>query len=190
MTLYLIEIFQILLGTTMKFAYSILTLALLITLPILSHAEIYKWKDKDGTIRYTDTPPPNNIKQQSISGKKLSNPTGKKPLSTVTAAPPASTKDAVKDSAKDPADTENAEDAAAEQRQRNAESDKLNKQEKETQAKAKEQNCIAAKSNLASYTQGGRVYKMNEKGEREYMGDGDLKAGKEKSQQEVNEYCS
>ena len=36
----------------------------------LSQAEIYKWKDKEGNVRYSDTPPPSNIKQEPITGKK------------------------------------------------------------------------------------------------------------------------
>ncbi|HLD10422.1 MAG TPA: DUF4124 domain-containing protein, partial [Methylophilaceae bacterium] len=27
-------------------------------LPIAGNAEVYKWKDKDGVTRYSDTPPP------------------------------------------------------------------------------------------------------------------------------------
>ncbi len=42
---------------------------------------------------------------------------------------------------------------------------------------------------METYTQGGRVYKMNEKGEREYLDDSAFKAGREKAQQEINENC-
>ncbi len=53
----------------------------------LSQAEIYKWKDKDGKVRYSDTPPPSNVKQESITGKKKSvSPTGKAPLASVDGA--------------------------------------------------------------------------------------------------------
>ena len=85
---------------------------------------------------------------------------------------------------------EGPDEIAAKLRQKNAETDKNNKKEKEAQAKIKEENCKASKANLASYQQGGRVYKMNEKGEREYLDDDGLKAGAEKAQKEVSEYCS
>lgn len=152
----------------------------------LSQAEIYKWKDKDGRVRYSDTPPPSNVKQEAITGKKAPlAPTGKAPLAPVdnpaavpvTAAP------------KDIEPPKNPDDLAAEQRQRNAEAEKNNKLEKEAEAKRKAENCAAAKSNMQTYTQGGRVYKMNEKGEREYMDETDFKAGREKAQQEINENC-
>jgi Domain of unknown function (DUF4124) len=153
----------------------------------LSQAEIYKWKDKDGRVRYSDTPPPSNVKQESMTGKKkVAAPNGNAPLSPVanpaTAAVPAVM----------PKDVEppmSAEDAAARQRQQNAETEKRNKQEKEAQAKLKAENCTAAKANMQTYTQGGRVYKMNEKGEREYMDENGFKAGREKAQQEINENC-
>jgi FKBP-type peptidyl-prolyl cis-trans isomerase len=151
----------------------------------LSQAEIYKWKDKDGKVRYSDTPPPSNVKQESIAGKKKpAAPTGKEPLAPVgTAAVPTA---AIPKNSEPPP---NPEDLAAEQRQRNAEAEKNNKLEKQAEAKRKAENCSAAKANMETYTQGGRVYKMNEKGEREYMDDNDFKAGKEKAQQEINENC-
>ena len=152
----------------------------------LSQAEIYKWKDKDGQIRYTDTPPPSNVRQEAIGRKKATNPTGKAPLSAVE-SPANAAVPAVMPKEIEP--TRSAEDAAAEQRQRTAEAEKNNKKEKEAEAKRKAENCSAAKANMQSYTQGGRVYKMNEKGEREYLDESGFKQGREKAQQEINENC-
>jgi len=178
----------------MKSLRLLLALAVLCALPTLANAEIYKWKDKDGVMRYTDTPPPSNVKQENIVGKKFIKPTGQAPLSPVTTAG-ASDKDAASGkevvTGKNPAaKAESAEESAAKLRQKNAEIEKHNKQEKETQAKVKEENCIASKANLASYQQGGRVYKMNEKGEREYLDDAGLKQGAEKAQKDVAQYCN
>ena len=69
----------------MKSVHLFLIVLLLGAQPLLSHAQVYKWKDKDGSIRYTDTPPPSNIKQEAI-GKKTVEPTGKAPLAPVGAA--------------------------------------------------------------------------------------------------------
>ena len=155
-----------------------------------SQAEVYKWKDKDGTIKYSDTPPPSNIKQEAINGKrKVGVATGKQPLApveTTDAVPAAAMPKSAKDSPEPPL---NAEDAAAKKRQENAEAEKLNKKEKEADSKRKAENCSAAKANMQSYTQGGRVYKMNEKGEREYLDESGFKAGRQKAQQEINENC-
>lgn len=170
----------------MKYLHLLLALMMFITAPLLSHAEIYKWKDKDGSTRYTDTPPPSNVKQEAIGGKKKPvTPTGKEALAPVENVQ--KTSPAMKDP---PRVSPNAADEAAAERQRNAEAEKRNKQEKEAEAKRKAENCKAAKANYETYTQGGRVYKMNEKGEREYMGDNDLQAGKEQAQREINENCN
>jgi type IV secretory pathway VirB10-like protein len=152
----------------------------------ISHAEIYKWKDKDGKVRYTDTPPPSNVRQEAIGRKKATNPTGKEPLSPVDSPATAAVPAVMPKEIESP---RSAEDAAAEQRQRSAEAEKNNKKEKEAEAKRKAENCTAAKANMQSYTQGGRVYKMNEKGEREYLDESGFKEGREKAQQEINENC-
>jgi FKBP-type peptidyl-prolyl cis-trans isomerase len=167
----------------MKFLPLLLATLALTAVSGLSQAEIYKWKDKDGKVRYSDTPPPSNVKQEAIAGKKKSvAPTGKAPLAPAAAVPTAATP-------KNSEPPANPEDLAAEQRRNNAEVEKNNKLEKEAEAKRKAENCSAAKANMETYTQGGRVYKMNEKGEREYLDDEDFKAGREKAQQEINENC-
>ena len=156
----------------------------------LNQAEVYKWKDKDGTIKYSDTPPPSNIKQQAIDGKrKLGTPTGKQPLAPVetTVAVPSAIVPSDSKARAEPSISP--EEAAAKKRQENAEAEKLNKKEKEADSKRKAENCSAAKANMQSYTQGGRVYKMNEKGEREYLDESGFKAGRAKAQQEINENC-
>lgn len=166
----------------MKSVHLLLIVMLLGAQPLLSHAQIYKWKDKDGSTRYTDTPPPSNIKQEAIGAKKAVQPTGTpSPLDTPKPAAPVpnGTAPAVK-----------AEDAAAQIRQRNAESEKLIKQDKEAEAKRKADNCKAARANYETYNQGGRVYKMNENGERYYLADNDLKEGKVQAQNEINENCN
>lgn len=170
----------------MKSLHLLLGLMILIAAPVLSHAEIYKWKDKDGSTRYTDTPPPSNIKQEPIGGKKKPvTPASKEPLVPVENVQ--QTQPVTKAAPPPPV---NAEEEAAAERQRNAEIEKKNKLEKEKQAKAKEENCKTAKANLENYTQGGRIYKMNEKGEREYLGDKDLESGKVQAQREIDENCN
>jgi hypothetical protein len=178
----------------MKLLPLLLVIFTLATTSGLSQAEIYKWKDKDGRVKYSDTPPPSNIKQETIIGKKKPvEPTGKEPLAPVDKAPIAPVGKAptapIADIPKNAEPPMNPEDLAAQKRQQNAEAEKNNKLEKEAEAKRKAENCSAAKANMETYKQGGRVYKMNEKGEREYMGESDFKAGMEKAQQEINENC-
>lgn len=162
----------------MKSVHLLIVLVAVSIAPMHGFAEIYKWKDKNGNVRYTDTPPPSNIKQETIGAKKAVKSTGDAPV--VPVAP------VVKDNLPP---VQSAEDAAAEQRQRNAEAEKNNKQEQAAEAKRKAENCTAAKANMETFTQGGRVYKMDENGERVYMDENDFKTGREKAQQEINENC-
>lgn len=163
----------------MKSLHLLLVLVAFSSATTLSHAEIYKWKDKNGAIRYTDTPPPSNIKQEAIGKKKAVQSTVQAPLAG-----------SVEPTKEVPKESMNKEDDAAKQRQRNAEAEKRNKLEKEAEAKRKAENCKAAKANFETYKQGGRVYKMNEKGEREYLDDKGLNEGKAKAQSEIDENCS
>ena len=67
-------------GCVMKLRVLLLCLAIL---PTLAAAEIYKWKDSNGTIRYSDVPPPSNVKQEPMRGKKPPKPSGLAPLAPV-----------------------------------------------------------------------------------------------------------
>ena len=55
----------------------------IVMLPTLATAEIYKWKDKDGVVRYSDIPPPSDVKQENLYGKKTPKPTSLAPLAPV-----------------------------------------------------------------------------------------------------------
>lgn len=181
----------------------ILLLSLLM-LPALANAEIYKWKDKDGKVRYSDVPPPSNVKQEALYGKKIPKLTGLAPLTEVegdaTAAAnkdkAASGKDkAIADKAftdKNKAPSDKAplsKEAAAAKRAKDAEQQKIADEAKQAELKLREENCKSSKSNLATYTNGGRIVKSNEKGEREYLGDADISQGKADSQKDVEKYC-
>lgn len=150
-------------------------------LPVLTNAEIYKWKDKNGVMRYSDTPPPSNIKVDTLRGRSANNANAKgAPEDNAEAT--ASKKTITKTD-------EKSEDEAARMRARNAESEKRNKEEEKKMAKLNAENCKAAKANLEQFAQGGRIYKTNDKGEREYYSDNDLTAGKRKARVEINKYC-
>jgi Domain of unknown function (DUF4124) len=149
-------------------------------------AEIYKWKDKDGTVRYSDMPPPAGTKDKSTIGRKTVKPTGQAPLSPVqTNEKPVVAANPAGGASEKP----NLPDVAAELRRKNEEVAKRNKAEQENQAKIKVENCNIAKANYQAYLQGGRIYKVNEKGEREYIDDAAMKEGAQKAQQQINENC-
>ena len=177
-----------------------LLLVCAIASPSLVNAEIYKWKDSDGKVRYSDVPPPSNIKQESLYGKKIPKPTGLAPLAPVdgdinaqinhnatTGKEKVATENAT---GKNKSDKEplSKEEAAA-KRAKDAEQQKKTDEAKQAESKLKQENCKAAKSNLATYGNGGRIAKTNEKGEREYMGNSDISQAKLDAQKDVEKYC-
>lgn len=165
---------------------SVLMLGVLWMLALPVQAEIYKWVDKDGSVKYTDTPPPAGAKSLSTLRKKLP--------AAPAASPSASSPSAV---VANPAQVNSGSeqtDASAkelEKKKREIEEvEKRNKAEKEAQAKQKQLNCTAARSNYQSYSQGGRIYKTNEKGERIYLGDKELADGAAQAKKEMEQYCN
>ena len=134
-------------------------------------ADIYKWKDNNGVIRYSDTPPIGNIPTESIKSRKIINP-----------EPTASTKD-----------TSDSKEAAAMKRQETAEAEKKSSDDlkaKEEEKKIKKQNCLLAKDSLKNYQEGALVYKVKDNGEREYLDEAGMAKGKTEAEKNVKQYCN
>ncbi len=157
----------------------------LITLPMLASAEIYKWRDKNGVMRYSDTPPPVSVKVDTIGKTGAERSSSRKATPSTSEAP---SKSVAKDKFVDES-RPSPEQEAAKQRARNAETERRNKMEQERMAKLNKENCKAAKANYQTFAQGGRIYKTNEQGEREYYGDDELRAEKLKAQREMKKFC-
>ncbi len=183
-----------------------------VLLPTLATAEIYKWKDKNGTVRYSDVPPPSNVKQETMYGKKVPKPTGLVPLAAVEGdATAAINREKASTTAKDKALNDKAsanktdgkaiagksnedpsplgKEEAASKRAKDAEQQKKADEQKKAELETKQANCTAAKQNLATYTNGGRISKTDENGKKEYLGDADISSGKADAQRDVEKYC-
>ena len=166
-------------------------------LPSLAAAEIYKWKDSDGSMRYSDVPPPSNVKQEAMYGKKIVTPTGLAPLTAVEGdATIEMNKDKAATIKKTTADKEATEAKKADKMPLTKEElaakrakDKKTEEENQANLKIKQENCKAAKANLATFINGGRIAKTNEKGEKYYLGDADIAQGKADGQRDVDQYC-
>jgi len=164
-----------------------------LVLPVAVNAEIYKWKDRNGVMIYSDTPPPaTNAKVESI-GK-----TGKDTQMKSTATPMPNdmdaankAKEAVKndEAAKPEVPVVDPKLQAVREQAKQAKFEKQKKQKEAEDAKINAENCRVSKANYQQYVQGGRVYKMNEKGERVYMDDSGLAAGKRQAQVQIQKYC-
>lgn len=156
-------------------------------LPILATAEIYKWRDTNGVIRYSDVPPPSNIKQESMSGKKLVTPTGQAPLAEVEGDATVAINKLKADDLKKVPPTK--EEAAA-KRAKEAEENKKLEAQKKAELEIKQDNCKNAKSRLATYTNGGRITKTDENGQKVFLGDAEIAKGRVEAQSDVDSHCN
>jgi len=159
-----------------------LLLLSLAMLPLCANAEIYKWKDKDGIIRYSDVPPPSNIKNEPMLGKKIPKPTGQAPLAPVEGN---ATAELNKAKAAAPVGKEE----AATKRAKDAETQKKASEAKQAEQKIRQANCKTGRENLATYNNGGRIMTTDDKGERHYLGDDEIAKGKADAQRDVEQFC-
>jgi uncharacterized protein DUF4124 len=126
-------------------------------------AQLYKYVDKDGKTVYSDQPPM-NVESKQISG----------PSSPAAAAGPKSFLERDKELEK--TRVENREKA---------------KKSEETARRAEEnvERCAQARQALQTYSDGGRIYKYNEKGERTFMEENEIDAARGKAQRDADEAC-
>lgn len=164
----------------MKLVFWCLSIALL-SAPV--HAEIYKWKDKDGRTRYSDIPPPSNIKNEPMLGKKIPN----------APRPPATANNVNAEQIKDGAGSKPvaplSKDEAAAKRAKDAEAQKKIDETKRAELKFRQESCAVAKREFAIFNNGGRIVTTDAKGERQYLGDDDIAKGKASAQQAIDKFC-
>ena len=142
----------------------LVVLALTLALAPFAGAQLYKYTDKDGKTVYTDQPPP-TADSKAIRVQPSGGPA------------PAPAAAAVKSNEKDAKGRESPQDSA-----KKAEDAAKN-------AAAKEANCNTAKVQYQNYQDGGRIYKYNAAGEREFMSDADIEAARVRSKREMDEAC-
>lgn len=159
-----------------------------LAIPMLANAEIYKWKDKNGVTRYSDMPPPTNVKSDTLGKREATK--------TTPDTAPAKENEQLKSRVEGKAENEgqfeevvDPEEDAARVRALNEDNAKKKMAQEKEQAKRDAQNCKAAKANYATFAQGGRVYLINENGEREYFDTEALKGRKAKAQSEIKKFC-
>jgi len=131
----------------------------------LASAELYKYVDKDGKTIYSDQPPIN------VDSRQLNIP------STAIATPASPAKSAL-DRDKD---LQKGRDEARERAKKSEQAAK--------QSQAQEQACTTARENLRVYTDGGRVTRYDDKGERVFMDDQEIEAARVRSKREMDEAC-
>lgn len=137
-------------------------------------AQAYRWVDKDGKVRYGDTPPP------GVQAR---------PLQGGTRAAPSAGDPAAKDTTKGP---QTAADKEQEFQKRRLEAQKAEQKAaaaaKETETKA--QNCRRAREALATLEGGQRILRTNAQGEQYYVDDETRAADTRDAQRAVQDWCN
>ncbi len=135
-------------------------------------AQLYKWKDKDGKIRYGDTPPP------GAAVTTLKAPAGGTP-------PPAA--DAAKAEGK--AEKPLSPEAAFQKRQQEREAADQKAAKESAQAEQKRANCDQAQAQLRTLQSGVRMVTVNPAGERIVMDDEQRAEQIQRAEKSVADWC-
>ncbi len=185
----------------------ILVCSLLLSSPVL--ADIYKWRDSNGSVHYSDVAPPSNIKQEAMYGHKVPQLNGfeaapalkgevnseanqdKSAANKAKSAPdkPAIDKTTIDKVASEKKVDSKKTDKAQPSKEEAATKSKEDELKSQAELKIKQENCKSAKSHLAIYNLGGKIANINEKGEKYYLKDADISQAKADAQSKVDEYC-
>ncbi|MDR2220936.1 MAG: DUF4124 domain-containing protein [Methylobacillus sp.] len=139
-----------------------------LTTPLVASAEMYKWQDKNGKWQYSDTPPPGGASYTTLEKDPA-------PIGSDTAG-----------SVDMKTNTEKEWKAKAEQ---DAAKKKQEEEKLAEEAKAKEERCRNARLRHVQFQQGGRVYRVNENGEREYFSSKEIDEEVQKAQSDIEANC-
>ncbi|WP_455203446.1 DUF4124 domain-containing protein [Kaarinaea lacus] len=150
---------------------------MLICLCLLTTAQagsVYKWVDEEGNIHYSQDPQHRSAQEMDVKTKPASSDSG--------------------------SDGDAKEDAYEAQTGKKPKDDKdkarREHEEKEQQAMAakkaeqKQKNCQIAMKRRATIAAGGRLYEVDEKGERHYWSDAEREAKLAEAEQQVADWCS
>jgi len=144
-------------------------------------AQQYKWVDKDGKVRYGDTPP---------AGVKATPLRGPAAAPAPAPAPQAATKDAGKEAKRSGPLTPAEQEAEFRKRQQEAAKQREQEEKLAMDAQRRREACESARSHLRTLESGGRISRLNEKGERVFVED-DQRAGETaRARKGVADNCS
>ncbi|NMG76678.1 DUF4124 domain-containing protein [Aromatoleum diolicum] len=177
---------------------SLLALSLIITLP--AAAEVYQWRDAQGRINYSDTPPAaENAKKLRGAARPVTPAAPEEDASQAGTTdangitPDAAKADAAKtDGTKaDPSKPKTIAEKEVEFRQRRAATAEAEaKAEKERQqADERARSCEQARGQLVALQSGQRLSRYNSKGERELVDDAGRRAEIERTQKYIDATC-
>jgi len=148
----------------------LITLLALAFLPSAFAGKVYKWVDENGNVQYSAQKPPSGSAQEMKVKSK--------PSSSASESAPAAAEDNQQSK-----ENEEAEKVKVSSEKEAAEVEKKN-------AEIRKKNCSIAKRRAATIDQGGRLYEVDENGERHYWDDATRGAKMEEAQAQINEWCN
>ena len=149
-----------------------------------AQAQVHKCIDPAGKIIYSQDPCPANTKSGSMSRKVISAP------AMAPAAAPADK--AAKGEAAKKAGPRTAAEQEQDFRKRQQDQAKAAKEseQKSAEAQLKAENCRNARERLAQYEIGGRISRIDAKGERYYMEDAQIEQEKARARADATQSCN
>ncbi len=137
------------------------------SLPAL--AQLYKWVDANGQVHYSDKPPPASAKREkTLNIRNVPAPAPPSEGGTATA--------------------KSAAEQDLEFRKRKVEQEEEQKKAA-AEAETERENCARAQEKLRLYEEAGRVYRVDEQGERQYLSDEGRERGMAQAREEIAKYC-
>ncbi|MGD8568244.1 MAG: DUF4124 domain-containing protein [Gammaproteobacteria bacterium] len=140
----------------------------LILAPGAFAGKVYKWVDQNGNVHYGAEKPPTAAQELNIKVK---------PAHPATSSSTTTSESEADNKREDPEKT-----VKIKNKKELAEVEKKN-------AEIRKKNCSVAKKRLAAIKVGGRLYEVNEKGERNYWDDSTRQAKMSEAQSQVDEWC-
>ena len=152
-----------------------LLLCLALVLPMAASAQpTYRWVDKDGTVRYSDVPPPPGVPVRTLGGPAPA------PSSPSTAGQDSSTGSPTLREQEEAFQKRLDEQKKADEKAAAAEKD----------AAIKQANCQGAREALATLQSGRRILRSTPQGEQFYLDDAQRAQETQQAQQAVQEWCN
>lgn len=150
----------------------------LVTVSVSSQAiTLYKWTDPNGTPHFSDTPPANGVNLKNVQVIEMRTD-GRVADSGTMGANSATSTTSMPTVGGQASTSATAGTASPEQARI-----------KELEAQQMKERCQSLQNNLQNLNAGGRVYEMDDKGERKYLDDREMELRKQKVAEAVSQYC-
>ncbi|WP_455201736.1 DUF4124 domain-containing protein [Kaarinaea lacus] len=151
------------------FSLSLIAILTLAFVPGAVAGKVYKWVDQDGNVHYSAEKPSTGAQEMKVKSK-----------------PSSSGQDSEEPSGSD--DDQAKKEKAGEEKVKVSSEKEAAELEKKNEEIRKE-NCSIAKRRAATIEQGGRLYEVDESGERHYWDDDTRRAKMDEAEAQIKEWC-